>query len=140
MKALQDTRVILGSVAQAAATTPRTALFDALNASSAKILVATSANTTATENVTIAVSTGDNATSTTGYVSAGSIASLPSATTGVVRVVDLDMRGKGRYVYVTATPGTNGTTAQVAVGSIVGVFETGIRPDNSATQVGNAVL
>lgn len=138
MKALQDTRVVLASVAQAAATTPRTALLDALNASSAKILVATSANTNSSANCTIAITTGSNATSTTGYVSIGS--SAAAVTAEGVRVVDIDMRGKDRYLYVTVTPGTAGTTDQVAVGSIVGIFETGTRPNNSTTQLGNAVF
>jgi len=139
MKALQGTRVQLGSISQAAATTPRTALFDALNASSAKILVAIGENTNATEAVTVAVTTGSDATSTTGYVSIGSSSrGLPDA--AAVQVIDIDMRGKDRYLYVTATPGTNGTTAQVAIGSMIGVFEVGVAPDNSTTQTGNTVF
>jgi hypothetical protein len=139
MKALQGTNVQLASVNQAAATTPRTALFDAINASSAKILVAIGQNTNATEAVTIAVTTGSNATSTTDYVSVGSSSrGLPAA--NAVQVVDIDMRGKDRYLYVTATPGTNGTTAQVAIGSMIGLFEVGIAPTNSTTQTGNTVF
>lgn len=138
MKALQGTRVVLGLVGQAAATTPRTALIDTLNASSCKLLVATGANTNATAAVTVAVSSGSNGTSTTGYTSVGS--SSGSATISAVQVVDIDMRGKDRYLYITATPGTAGTTDQVAVGSIVAVMEMGLAPTNSTTQTGNVVL
>jgi hypothetical protein len=139
MNALQGTQVVLGSVANAAATTPRTALFDTLNASSCKLLVATSAaNSTSTESVTVAVTSGSNGASTTGYTSVGS--SAVTGTVAGVRVVDIDMRGKDRYLYVTATPGVAGTTDQVAVGSIVAVMEMGLAPTNSTTQLGNAVL
>jgi hypothetical protein len=138
MKALQDTRVSLASVSLAAATTPRTALLDAINASSAKLLVATGANTNSSANCTIAITTGSDATSTTGYVSIGTTAA--AVTTEGVRVVDIDMRGKDRYLYVTVTPGTAGTTDQITVGSIVGLFETGLKPSNSTTQVGNVVF
>jgi hypothetical protein len=138
MKALQDTRVSLASVSLAAATTARTALLDAINASSAKLLVATGANTNSSANCTIAITTGSDATSTTDYVSIGTTAA--AVTTEGVRVVDIDMRGKDRYLYVTVTPGTNGTTDQITVGSIVGLFETGLKPSNSTTQVGNVVF
>lgn len=138
MNPLQNTRVVLGAIAQAAATTVRTALIDTANASSAKILVSTTANTNSSANVTIAVSSGADGTSTTGYTSIGS--SAAACTVDAVRVVDIDMRGKDRYLYVTVTPGTAGTTDQVAVSSIVGVMEMGIAPQNSTTQLGNAVL
>lgn len=138
MNPLQGTRVVLGAVAQAAATTPRTALIDTANASTAKIVVSTSANTNSSADVTIAISSGSDGTSTTGYTSIGS--SAATATIDAARVVDLDMRGKDRYVYVTVTPGTAGTTDAVAVGSILGVMEMGIAPQNSTTQLGNAVF
>lgn len=138
MKALQDTRVSLASVSLASATTPRTALLDAINASSAKLMVATGANTNSSANCTIAITTGSDATSTTAYVSIGTTDA--AVTTEGVRVVDIDMRGKDRYLYVTVTPGTNGTTDAITVGSIVGLFETGLKPSNSTTQVGNVVF
>lgn len=137
MNALQNTRVVLASVTNTAATTPRTALIDTLNASSCKLIVATSASTnTNATNITVAVTTGSNSTSTTGYTSVGSSASAQGA---VARVIDIDMRGKDRYLYVTVTPGTT-TNDPVSVSSIVGIMEVGVAPDNSTTQVGNTVL
>ena len=137
MNALQNTRVVLASVGNTAATTARTALIDTKNASSCKLIVATSASTnTNATNITVAVTSGANGTSTTDYTSVGSSATPTGA---FARVLDVDMRGKDRYLYVTVTPGTT-TNDPVSVHSIVGVMEMGVTPDYSTTQVGNVAL
>jgi hypothetical protein len=138
MKALQGTRVQLGALTQAVATTPRTALIDAVNASSCKLLVGVLATQSTADPVTISVYTGANGTSTTDYTLVGT--SAASATVAGIHVVDIDMRGKDRYIYTSVAPGTAGTTDQVVVSSIVGVMEVGIAPSNSTTQFNNAVL
>lgn len=138
MKPLQNTRVVLGLVGQASATTVRTALIDTANASSAKIIVSTTANTNSSAGVVVAVSSGSDGTSTTGYTSVGS--SSATATIDAARVVDIDLNGKDRYLYVTVTPGTAGTTDAVAVGALTAELVMGIQPNNSTTQLGNVVL
>ena len=138
MNALQDTRVILASINNTAATTPRTALIDCVNGNSLKVLATVLKNTNSDKNVTIALTSGDDGTSTAAYTSIGS--SAGAANIDAAHVCDVDLRGKGRYVYLTLTPGTAGTTDAVSVLSVIGVLETSLRPQNSTTQVGNGVF